>query len=155
MSISFFTSLLRRGSNLNGEMMLPENHMRPFARRKSSSRAVIARRLVSRALLLIDIATLVMTEAGVHGPARILFGLILGVVIPGWCAVAPLKLDNAPLEFGLTLAVSLSLLMLVAQILITVNLWHLVALEEITCAACFPFLLYQAKIWGAMGRHIR
>jgi hypothetical protein len=64
-----------------------------------------------------------------------------------------MKLDNAPLEFGLTLAVSLSLLMVVAQILMTVNLWHLVALEEVTCVVCLPSLLFQARGRRPAGRH--
>lgn len=116
------------------------------ARSDRSARARYARVIISRVLVLVDVAVLVLTVAGVHGPLRLVLGLVLGVVIPGWCVVAPLKLDNAALELGLTWTVSLSLLMLVAQILMTVKLWHLVALEEITCVLCLPFLLNQAKL---------
>jgi hypothetical protein len=117
-----------------------------LARREPSVTAQSARVALSRLLLLIDVTVLIMTAAGIHGPLRLLLGLVLGIVIPGWCIVAPLKLDNTPLELGLILTVSLSLLMMVAQILMTLGLWHLVALEEITCAVCLPFLLNQAKM---------
>ena len=117
-------------------------HLRASRRTRSLSRGRAARALISRILILVDITVFVMTSVGVHGPGRLILGLILGVVIPGWCVVAPLRFDNAPLELGLTLAVSMSLLMFVAQVLETYNLWHLVALEEITCVVCFPFLLH-------------
>jgi hypothetical protein len=122
------------------------SRVRPASRKDSSARAQSVRKVISRLLVVIDVATLVLTAVGVHGPLRLVFGLVLGIVIPGWCIVAPLKLDNAALELGLVLTVSLSLLMLVAQILETMGLWHLVALEEITCALCLPFLLSQAKL---------
>jgi hypothetical protein len=86
-----------------------------------------------------------MTAAGIHGPIRFVFGLILGVVIPGWCIVGPLKIGNVPLEIGLTVAVSLSLLMVIAQLLMTFNLWHLGGLEEVTCVLCLPSLFFQTR----------
>jgi hypothetical protein len=116
------------------------------ARREPSTRARATRQRISRLLVLVDVTILILTAAGVHGPVRLVLGLVLGIVIPGWCLVAPLKLDNAPLELGLVLTVSLSLLMMVAQILMTMNLWHLVALEEVTSAVCLPFLLQQSKL---------
>jgi hypothetical protein len=126
-------------------------HTRGRRRRVLSSGKMRSRMYVSRVLFLLDVAAFAVTDAGVHGPARILLGLILGVVIPGWCVVASLKLDNTALELGLTMAVSLSILMLLAQILITVKLWHLVALEEVTAIACSPLLLYQAIRPGRRG----
>jgi hypothetical protein len=120
--------------------------VRPVSQKESSARARSARINISRILVLIDVVLFVLTAAGIHGPLRLVCGLVLGVVIPGWCIVAPLKLDNPPLELGLTLTVSLSLFILLAQILETLNLWHLVAFEEITCAVCLPFLLHQAKL---------
>jgi hypothetical protein len=120
--------------------------VRQVSRREPSARAQSARVVISRLLVLIDITTLVLTAVGFHGPLRLVLGLVLGVVIPGWCIVAPLRLDNAALELGLIMTVSLSLLMMVAQILMTLGLWHLVALEEITCVVCLPFLLIQSKL---------
>lgn len=111
-----------------------------------SARAHPTRQVISRFLLVIDITTLVLTLTGIHGPLRLVCGLILAIVIPGWCILAPLKLDNAPLELGLVITVSLALLMVVAQILMTLRLWHLVGLQIITCAACLPFLLIQARL---------
>jgi uncharacterized membrane protein len=114
-----------------------------------------ARARISQFLILVDVVIFALSVAGVHGPVRIVLGLILGVVIPGWCVVGFLKLDNAPLEVGLTLAVSLSLIMLIAQVLITINLWHLVAFEEVLCVICLPFLVYQTKGPLLFGRRSR
>lgn len=119
---------------------------RQLNKREPSPRAQSIRATVSRLLLLVDIATLVLTVADAHGPLRLVLGLVLGIVIPGWCVVAPLKLDNAALELGLVLTVSLSLLMMLAQVLMTLNLWHLAAVEEILCVLFVPFLLKQARL---------
>ncbi len=120
---------------------------RHVTRTEPSARSRAARVQISRILVLVDIAILAMTAAGIHGPLRLVLGLVLGIVIPGWCIVAPLRLDNAALEIGLVISVSLSLLMLVAQILETLGLWHLAAFEEITCVICLPLLLIHAKLW--------
>jgi hypothetical protein len=132
-------------TTLSDEPTTPKR-VRQVTRREPSTRAMAVRAMISRLLLGIDVAALVLTAMGIHGPLRLVLGLVLGIVIPGWCIVAPLKLDNGALEFGLVLTVSLSLLMMVAQILMTLGLWHLVALEEITCALCLPFLLNQARL---------
>ena len=60
--------------------------------------------------------------------------------------VGLLKLRNAALELGLAIAVSLALLMVAAQLLITLDLWHPVTLEELTCLACLPSLIFQSNI---------
>jgi hypothetical protein len=110
---------------------------------------------LSQFLVLVDIASFAMTVGDVHGPLRLVLGLLLGMVIPGWCVVGPLKLDNPPLEIGLTLAVSLSLLMIIAQILMTIDLWHLGALEDVICVVCLPSLIVQARTRSFSGRHAR
>jgi hypothetical protein len=134
-----------------------ERSARSLRRSARSPRTLITRAVLSRLLLLIDVAAFAVTVGAVHGPARIGLGLVLGLVIPGWCIVGLLKLDNPPLEFGLSLAVSLSLLMIIAQILETINLWHLAALEEVTCVICLPFLIYlsQGKVSDRMGLWVR
>jgi hypothetical protein len=105
-----------------------------------------ARRTLSRVLLLVDITIFFLTVADVHGVLRFLLGLILGVVIPGWSVVGLLKLNNAALEISLTIASSLSLVMIAAQIFITVNLWHPIVLEELTCLLCAPALAVQSRM---------
>jgi hypothetical protein len=102
--------------------------------------------IVSTSLLLADLLIFVMTVGDVHGPIRFILGLILGLAIPGWSIVGLLGLDNAPLEIGLTLAVSTSLLIVVAQLLITFHLWHPIVLEEVTCLVCLPPLIWQSDL---------
>lgn len=101
---------------------------------------------VSRLLVLADVAALILTVDALHGPARFFLGLVLGVVIPGWSVVGLLKLENAALEIGLTMATSLTYLMLAGQILMTVRYWHPVVFEEFTGVICLPSLLGQAGI---------
>jgi hypothetical protein len=43
------------------------------------------------------------------------------------------------------MTVSLSLLMMVAQILMTMKLWHLEVFEELLCVLCLPSLLILAN----------
>jgi hypothetical protein len=96
-------------------------------------------------LLAADLIALAMTIGDLHGPVRLACGLALGVVIPGWSVVGLLRLENAALEVGLTVAVSLALLMLSAQVLMTAHAWHLVALQEATCLICLPSLIWQSR----------
>jgi uncharacterized membrane protein len=105
-----------------------------------------SRVIVSTALLLADLLIFAMTVGNMHGPIRFILGLILGVAIPGWSIVGLLGLHNAALELGLTLAVSMSLLIVVAQLLITFHLWHPIALEEATCLVCLPSLIWQSGL---------
>lgn len=106
---------------------------------------VVATRAVASMLLLgVDVILLVLATMGVVGPVRFGLGLVLGLVIPGWSIVGLLRLDNAPLEVGLSIAVSLALLIVTAQLMITYHLWHPIALEELTCLACIPSLFAQA-----------
>jgi uncharacterized membrane protein len=128
---------------LSDEVRWQERRDRRAARRKP-------RAIISLTLVMVDLVLLGMTVCGVHGPGRLVLGLILGFLIPGWALVGLLKLGNAWLEVSLTLAVSLALLMVVAQILITANTWHLVAFEDVVCVACLPSL-----VWQSQGRPIR
>jgi hypothetical protein len=104
------------------------------------------RRFLSRLLVVVDVATFVMTVSNIQGPSRFFLGLILGIAIPGWSVVGLLRLRNGALEVGLTMATSLSLIMISAQILMTANLWHLIAFEKFTCVACLPSLLWQSGL---------
>jgi len=113
------------------------------------------RAYVSQFLIVLDIVVFIMAMADVHGPVRLFLGLIFGIIVPGWSIVGFLRLESAALEFGLTIAVSLSLLMIAAQVLITLSLWHLVAFEEITCAGCLPFLWLQSRQQRRLGQHSR
>jgi hypothetical protein len=111
---------------------------------------VSARRLISRVLLLVDLAVFFMTIVDGHGVLRYVLGLVLGVVIPGWSVVGLLKLNNAALEIALTIAVSLAMVMVAAQILVTLKLWHPLVLEEFTCLLCAPALVVQSQLRGVI-----
>lgn len=110
---------------------------------------------LSKLLVAVDAAVLLMTLVGAHGPVRFVLGLVLGLVIPGWAIVGLINFKNAALEVSLTLATSLALLMIAAQIMITLNLWHPVLLEEFTCLVCLPSLLWQSAWRPKRRRHAR
>jgi hypothetical protein len=111
----------------------------------NTSRATDPRLIISQILVFVDVVTFVMTVTDIHGPLRYVLGLILGIIIPGWSIVGLIKLRNAALELSLTIATSLALVMVAAQILITVHLWHPIVLEELTCLVCLPSLLRQSR----------
>ena len=103
------------------------------------------RAVTSTVLVLIDVATFIMATTSSDGPGRFFCGLVFGLAIPGWSVVGLLKLKNAALEVGLTLATSLSMIMIFAQIMMTVNLWHPIVLQESIGLLCLPSLVWQSK----------
>ena len=103
------------------------------------------RRILSQLFVLVDVATIVLVLFDVHGPMRFVFGLLVGIAIPGWSIVGLVKLENAPLELALTLTVSFAIIMVSAQILMFVHWWHLAGFEVIVCLLCLPSLLLQAR----------
>jgi hypothetical protein len=66
--------------------------------------------------------------------------------IPGWSIIGLLRLKDPALEIGLTVAVSLALYTVAAQILMALNAWHLVGLEEAVGVLCVPLLAWQVLV---------
>jgi len=107
-----------------------------------------SRATASLALLVMSLATFFLTILDVHDALRFVFGIAVGLLVPGWSIIGLLKLNNAPLEFSLSIGASLAILMSAAQIMITIGEWHLAGLEMVTCLACAPSLLWQSKsLW--------
>jgi hypothetical protein len=106
---------------------------------------LLTRRTLSMVLVGVDVAVLVMVFAHVHGPARLVLGLVLGAFIPGWSIVGLLGLGHMALEVSLAVAMSFVLLMLSAQVLMTVHQWHLQGFEEVVCVLCLPSLVWQSR----------
>lgn len=106
------------------------------------------RRRFTQFLVAVDLANLIMAFANTHGPVRFFLGLLFGVLVPGWSIIGYLKLKNAALEIGLSVATSLALIMVCAQVMITLDLWHLVSFEEILSIACLvPLLRQSTQAW--------
>lgn len=118
---------------------VPSEEFRPprsEARRAALESGERHRRSASLALLVLDLATLVVTVAHLHDPVRFALGLAFGLLVPGWCVVGWIGLRNAALEFSLTMVASFTILTLAAQVLITVHQWHLFALQVVLTATC-------------------
>jgi uncharacterized membrane protein len=93
---------------------------------------------------MVDLGAFVMAVADIHGPLRFAFGLLFGVLVPGWSIVGLIRVGNFALEISLALGLGLAVLMLLSQILVTVREWHLVTFEEVLAVLCLPSLLWQA-----------
>jgi hypothetical protein len=103
-----------------------------------------ARVRVSRLFVYVTVLNAFWVLIGVTGPPRYLCGLVLGVAIPGWAIVGRLKLHYAALEIGLSIATSLAILIVSAQVLITIHFWHLTIFDLVLSVAVLPSLLYQS-----------
>ena len=112
-----------------------------------ASRWVKYRARTALLLLLLDVITLVVAVGGVHGHLRFVTGLAMALTVPGWSVVGFLDLRNAPLVIGVTVSVSLSLLMLLAQVIMALHMWHLFGLEVAVGLTCVPLLTWQASGW--------
>jgi hypothetical protein len=117
---------------------------RPVLRGPLTARGRRARATISSALVVADVALLVLIVTGVHGPVRFVVGLAVALLVPGWAIIGPLRLVSTALEIGLTIAVSLSVLLVAAQLLITARLWHLTALQVAVCLLSLPSIVWQA-----------
>jgi len=116
--------------------------------RVRAAQQVRRRSWASLGLLMISLATAVLVLADVHDAARFILGITVGLFVPGWAIVGWLKLRNPPLEISISVGASLALLMVSAQILITIGEWHVGGLEVVTCCVCAPSLLLQARpLW--------
>lgn len=109
-----------------------------------------ARSIVAAGLLVVDAAALVLTAAGVGGPVRVVVGLAFALLVPGWAVVGLFGFKEAALELSLTVAASLAMLVIVAQLMLTFGAWDLAALEVVLCILCAPSLVWQA--WAVVSR---
>ncbi|HEY5437615.1 MAG TPA: hypothetical protein VIJ99_01810 [Acidimicrobiales bacterium] len=115
-----------------------------------------SRLVVSRAFVVIVVLNLLFDALNLSGSLRFLFGLVLGVAIPGWSFVGLLNLRNVALEISLSIAASLSTIMVSAQILITIHFWQLGLYEAVLCCACLPSLLFQSRWrWSDVRERLR
>ncbi len=101
--------------------------------------------VTSRALLGVDALALALCVANVHGPLRFVVGLLFGALVPGWALVGLIRLNNAPLEIGLSVATSLALFVVLAQAMTALGAWHPVALEEVVGVASVPSLVWLSR----------
>jgi hypothetical protein len=99
----------------------------------------------SKVFVYVTLANIVLALLDVSGSIRFVLGLILGLAIPGWSIVGLIHFCDTALEIALSMAASLAIVMLGAQLLITMHFWHLEAFEVFLCLVCLPSLMHQAK----------
>lgn len=137
-----------------------QRHRQPMVTKWMGSEMTPAkwvRSSVAGLLLIIDLTSLVLAVSNVHNPVRFVTGLLLGVVVLGWSVVGLLPLDDVALLIGLSVAVSLSLLMLIVQALMALGAWHLAGLQIAISILCVPSLLWQSRrtwlaLWSLGGK---
>lgn len=132
----------------------------PMSERLAGSSAKISsgreiRVVISATLLVVDVLLLALVLSDTVGPWRFVFGMVFAITTPGWSLVGLLQLRNGALEIGLSLALSVALVMICAQVMMTLQLWHPVALEELMCVACAPSLVLQSKALQWVANHLR
>jgi hypothetical protein len=113
-------------------------------KRESGPEGGSARVMISRLFVFVTVMNILFAAFDWTGPVRYLFGLALGVAIPGWAMVGRLKLHDAALEVGLSIASSLAILIISAQALITIHFWHLTVYDIVLSFAVLPSLLNQS-----------
>jgi uncharacterized membrane protein len=128
----------------SAEQAAAAERIREFRRRAETRRKRIARANLSGALVAVDLVVAAMTVISLHGHVREVAGLVFCLVVPGWSIVGLLRLHNAALELGLTMAAGLAALIVIAQLAVSLDLWHLTAIQLVVCALCLPSLLYQS-----------
>ncbi len=114
---------------------------------EATGSAESARYWTNRILLLVDLVAVVWALAGWNGPARFFAGLSLAVLIPGWVIVDRLRLGRLEWEIGLAIALSMSLLILIGQAMMTLHLWHPVGAEVLLGILCAPPLVLRSRLW--------
>ena len=126
----------------------------PRGTRVSRSRRAKAswpRSVLASLFLVIDLTSLATASADVHGPVRFAAGLLFGLVVVGWSVVGLLPLKDGALLVGLSVSVSLALVMLIVQALMALGAWHLVGLQIVLGVLCAPSLAWQSqRVWVAL-----
>jgi hypothetical protein len=117
-----------------------------FEPRRSGPDGEFARVVVSRIFVFVTVLNIFNAVIGWTSPVRYLCGLALGIAIPSWAIIGRLKLDDVALEAGLSLATSVAILIVSAQVLITIHFWHLTAFDVLLSFAVLPSLLHQS-LW--------
>lgn len=118
---------------------LGEYRAQAVARRQARIRSNVA-----AAACLLDVVAVGLIAGQVHGPVRQAVGLAFCLIVPGWAVIGQFRLHNAALEAGLTVAVSLAALLVVAQLAITFGAWHLTVVDVVVGIACLPSLVWHA-----------
>ncbi len=117
------------------------------ASRSAWRRSDRPRRIAVGAILGLDVATLVCVLAHVGGPARELLGLLAVGLVPGAALVSLLRLKEPVLELALTLALGPAALVLVAQLVSTLGVWHLFGVEvAVLIASAVPLSWQLARL---------
>ena len=105
-------------------------------------------------LLIADVIATILVIIHVHGPAGIVAGLLQSLVIPGWSIIGRLRLESVAMEVALTLATSAALVMMLAQLLVTLGWWHL-WLAQILWGVLFGAILASQTPLGRSRRATR
>ncbi len=118
----------------------------PSAEVIADLRRARTRARVDLALVTLDVVAFALALAGTGGPVRFGVGVAFGLLVPGWALVGFVRLKSLPLELGLTLATSLAVVMVLAQLMMTFHLWDPEGLMVWLSAACvLPLTLLRRR----------
>jgi hypothetical protein len=103
-----------------------------------------ARKVMTEALLLVDVTSLGLVVFQVHGPFRFVVTMIFSLTVPGWSVVGFLKIRDVAWIVSLCVATSLALEMVLGEILLA-WWWHLQIFEMLLAGACAAMLVWQLR----------
>jgi hypothetical protein len=102
-----------------------------------------SRRITAVGLMVLTAATAVLTAVDVHTPLRLSVTIAFAALAPGWAAVAYLGINSSSLAWITSIAVSISLAILIAQIMVSANWWHPVGALLVLCGLTLIALLHH------------
>jgi len=111
--------------------------------RREASEAIRWRQRAVVAAILLDLGAVAATVGHLTGPVRVLLGLGFLLFVPGLAVVGWLRLNWPAAELSLTVALSLSLVLLGSQIMLWAHWWQPVSLQVLFGALSAALLLGQ------------
>ena len=104
----------------------------------------LARRFVTRFLLLVDVTAMLLDVFQVHGSFRFAVSLLFSLTVPGWSVVGFLRIREAAWLVALCVATSLALEIVLGEIVLA-WWWHLQVLEIFVALVCATLLVQQLR----------
>jgi len=104
-------------------------------------------RVSSRALVALAIAVLapLLELTGLHPPGRLLLAVAFTLLVPGVAVVEVLRLPSLHVSWCLAVALSLAVNILVAQLQLTLRIWHPLVGQLVIALVSLVLLVVAAR----------
>jgi hypothetical protein len=110
--------------------------------------------IVTRSLLIVDVAAMLLDVFQVHGTLRFVVSLVFGLTVPGWSIVGFIHIRDVAWLVALCVATSLALETVLGEIILS-WWWHLQIFEVILTLICASLLVRQLRRANASLEEVR